>query len=117
MQRLLLRYDPEGHAGRAGAERRGASSAPTALHCTEQVDMWSLGCILFVMLAAYHPFDPEGELADDALWKNIQKGYFDFEDEAWELVGGPVIYETFLDTCRPACAELTHGGLKSDDKG
>lgn len=40
--------------------------------------------ILFVMLSAYHPFDPEGECTDAQLWANICAGKYDFNDPAWD---------------------------------
>ncbi len=49
-----------------------------------KVDLWSVGVIMFVMLSAYHPFDPDGECSDAQLWTNICKGKFDFNDPAWE---------------------------------
>ena len=55
-------------------------------HYTAAVDMWSVGVILFVMMAAYHPFDPEGELSDDQLWRNILSGVFDFNDPVWRNI-------------------------------
>merc|ERR1719163_657472 len=38
------------------------------------------------MMAAYHPFDPEGELGDDQLWRNIMSGVFDFNDPVWRNI-------------------------------
>ncbi len=53
---------------------------------TAKVDMWSVGVILFVMLAAYHPFDPDGDATDAQLMSNIRKGHFDFKDKGWDHI-------------------------------
>jgi len=50
---------------------------------TQKVDMWSLGVITFVILAAYHPFDPDGNCNDGQLWARICSGIFNFDDPAW----------------------------------
>lgn len=39
----------------------------------EKVDMWSLGCCLFMMLVGEHPFDSDNEAA---MIKNILAGSF-----------------------------------------
>ena len=53
---------------------------------TEKVDTWSLGVILYVILAAYHPFDPYGESNDSEIWSRICRGQWDFNDEVWTSV-------------------------------
>ena len=48
------------------------------------VDMWSIGCVLFVMIGGYHPFDPEGEANDKELQERICTCEPDFDDPVWD---------------------------------
>jgi len=52
----------------------------------EKVDTWSLGVILFVILAAYHPFDPYGDSTESEMWGRICRGEWDFDDEVWDSI-------------------------------
>lgn len=46
-------------------------------------DSWSLGVILYVILASYHPFDPYGRLDDMGLRQAVCSFKWDFNDRVW----------------------------------
>ena len=46
-------------------------------------DMWSAGCILYILLCGYPPFYGDD---DQEILKMVQKGVFDFDGEEWEDV-------------------------------
>ena len=51
-----------------------------------KADMFSFGVILFIVLSAYHPFDPEVGASDALIIRRAQQGKFDFDDEEWDAV-------------------------------
>jgi len=53
---------------------------------TSKCDCFSVGVILFVILAGYHPFDPLGKNSDRKMQELIMQGAWDFDDPAWESV-------------------------------
>jgi len=55
----------------------------TDKHYTYKVDLWSLGCILYISLCGYHPFSSRKL---DKMYQNIMKGAFDFESATWNAV-------------------------------
>lgn len=47
------------------------------------VDLWSAGVVLFILLGGYPPFYDESE---PALFEQIRKGKFSFDDPVWDAV-------------------------------
>ena len=77
----LLEGNEERHLPR-GTVAYSAPEVKTSI----SADMWSLGVVLFTMLAAYHPFDPEGEESDERLRRNVNSGVYDFDDPVWHSI-------------------------------
>lgn len=48
-----------------------------------QVDMWSAGVVLFILLGGYPPFWSENE---PALFEMIRKCKYNFEDPVWDVI-------------------------------
>jgi len=44
------------------------------------VDMWSIGCIAYVLLAGYHPFSEDCNIP---LYIQIVTGNWEFDDDSW----------------------------------
>ena len=47
------------------------------------VDLWSAGVVLFILLGGYPPFYDESE---PALFAQIRKGSFTFDDPVWDTI-------------------------------
>jgi len=49
------------------------------------VDMWSIGCIAYVLLAGYHPFSDSSD--DVPLYIQIVTGDWEFDEDIWTHIG------------------------------
>uniref|UniRef100_A0A6A7GC87 Calcium/calmodulin-dependent protein kinase type IV-like n=1 Tax=Hirondellea gigas TaxID=1518452 RepID=A0A6A7GC87_9CRUS len=53
---------------------------------TSNVDNWSIGILMYILLCGYHPFDMYGDLSDMQMNRKIIQCDFDFDDEVWTSV-------------------------------
>ena len=51
-------------------------------------DMWGFGVILFVSVAGYHPFDPQGGQEVSVIKQRALHAQWDFDDSVWESISG-----------------------------
>lgn len=49
-------------------------------------DVFSLGCILFILMAGYHPFDMDGNDDEELMQECILSDSWDFDDPAWAVI-------------------------------
>lgn len=52
----------------------------------QEVDCWTLGVLMYILLSGYHPFDVFGDLNEQDLMEKIQRCQYDFNDEIWDTV-------------------------------
>lgn len=59
-----------------------------AVGYTKPVDMWAVGCIAYILLGGYAPFDVYGEDKESMrkLYSMIKKGQYEFDPEEWDPV-------------------------------
>lgn len=50
---------------------------------TQAVDMWSIGCIAYVLLCGYHPFSED---IDTPLYNQIVTGQWEFHEHSWGTI-------------------------------
>ncbi len=79
---------PEGLTTRCGTPAFVAPEIILGTHYNESVDMWSIGCILFMMLGGYPPFHiADGNGKDlKQLFRKIRAGDYTFHESQWKNV-------------------------------
>jgi hypothetical protein len=63
--------------------------APELVHhqpYSHTVDIWTLGILMFILLAGYHPFDVHGDAIRAEVLKKIEKAEFNYNDPVWDDV-------------------------------
>lgn len=46
-------------------------------------DLWTLGILMFILLAGYHPFDVYGDLTEATLIQKMKKLDYEFDEDIW----------------------------------
>jgi len=52
----------------------------------ETVDVWALGCVLYIMLCGIHPFDPKAKSTDEQMQNSAKNGDYDTENKSYRLL-------------------------------
>lgn len=47
-------------------------------------DLWTLGILMFILLAGYHPFDVYGDLTEAKLIQKMKKLDYEFDEDVWQ---------------------------------
>ena len=53
---------------------------------TPEVDNWTLGVLMFILLAGYHPFDVWGNTPEPELLRKVVDVDYNFKDPAWDSI-------------------------------
>ena len=58
----------------------------TSLQSSKGVDVWAMGCILYIMISGQHPFDPTGHTSIEHILERVQRDSVTFEAPIWDTV-------------------------------
>ncbi|RHY31264.1 hypothetical protein DYB32_003801 [Aphanomyces invadans] len=79
---VLAQAPPSGTKSYSSPEMCAHENRQVAPH----VDMWSVGCILYIMLCGQHPFDPRGNLTEAQVTHNILNHPVTFDQPIWATI-------------------------------
>ena len=83
--------------------------APEVLTGTsnELSDIWSIGCLTYMMLSGFMPFDSKSEAS---VVRKIQKGDYHFKQAVWETIGQDA--KDFIGACLKVLVRKKKGYMK-----
>jgi len=67
----------------------------------EKVDIWALGCVLYILLVGAHPFDPQGDATEAQILASVAKGKFDTSSPQYNDISAQAkdLLNHMLDPC------------------